>query len=433
MFVKLCQLFGGISMIKHEISHIQKNSIAEQLEITSGDFLVSINGQEVKDILDYRLKVQEEILLVEIEKPDGELWELDIEKEADEDLGLSFMRRCKNKCIFCFVDQQPKGLRESLYVKDDDPLMSFVLGNYTTLTNLDEAEIKRLTDLKISPLRISVHTTDMDLREKMMGTKFARNLLDALAAFNKAGIEMHFQIVLCKGVNDGDKLTESIKTLHNLGKSLSVVPAGLTKHREGLHALEPFSKEEAAEVIKQVNALKLSEFVYLSDEWYLLAGQPLPKYMEYNDFPQLDNGVGMIRLFEREFMGQLKKAVAKPMRKTSVGLITGKAAGRFMRFIAGKFMALHPAVKIEVFEIENSFFGKNVTVSGLLTGQDIIKQLKGKYNVDMFYLPENAFRAGVEEKVMLDGVTLAQLSKALGVPVCVGSADGAAFCRQLRK
>jgi len=419
-------------MIKHEISYIQKNSIADQLEITSGDFLVSINGQEIKDILDYRLKVQEEILLVEIEKPDGELWELDIEKEADEDLGLSFMRRCKNKCIFCFVDQQPKGLRESLYVKDDDPAMSFVLGNYTTLTNLDEAEIKRLINLKISPLRISVHTTDMDLREKMMGTKFARNLLDALTAFNNAGIEMHFQIVLCKGFNCGEKLSEAIKTLHNLGKSLSVVPAGLTKHREGLCELEPFTKEDATQVIQQVNALELGNFVYLSDEWYLLAEIPLPKYKDYNEFPQLDNGVGMIRLFEREFMQQLKKVVAKPMKKTSIGLITGKAASRFMRFIAKKFMVLHPGINIEVFEIENNFFGENVTVSGLLTGQDIVRQLKGKHNVNMFYLPENAFRAGVEEKVMLDGTTLAQLSKALGVPVIIGSADGADFCRQLR-
>ena len=420
-------------MIKQEISYVRKNSIADQLGIASGDFLISINGHPVKDLFDYHMLMQEEHLVIDIEKQNGEILELDIEKEY-EDIGISFVRHCKNKCIFCFVDQQPKGLRESLYVKDDDPYMSFMLGNYVTLTNLTEDEIRRLVKLNVSPLRISVHTTDMDLREKMMGSPGARNLLNYINILNSAGVEMHFQIVLCKGVNDKSVLGGSICELYNLGKnakSLSVVPAGITCHREGLYTLEPFSKEDALEVIQQVEGLGVGNFVYLSDEWYLLAGLPLPKYKSYNDFPQLDNGVGMIRLFEREFKRQLKSD--KTISKKNIGIITGKAAARFMRFIASKFMEKHPMTKIEVFEIENEFFGGNVTVSGLLTGTDIIKQVKNTPNIDAFFLPENAFRTGVKEKVMLDGITLEALSKALGVPTYVGSANGGEFCKQLRR
>ena len=448
-------------MIKHEISNIVKNSIAAELGITCGDFLLSINGEAVRDILDYRFRIQDESLLMEIEKPDGEIWELDIEKDPDEDLGLAFKlslmshtKRCGNNCVFCFIDQQPKGLRPSLYVKDDDPRLSFLLGNYVTLTNLDEDEVKRLAGYHLSPLRISVHAADLDVREKMMGTSKARNLFDALEVFSQAGIEMHFQVVLCKGLNDRAQLDYTIEKLMGLSraKSLAIVPVGLTKHREGLFPLEPFTKEDAQMVISQVKKWQVEKnFVFLSDEWYLLAEVSLPKYKHYRDFPQLDNGVGVLRLFEREFNKRLardsKKRSANALdrlllkiicrkskccRPVNIGIVTGTAAGGFMRSIAARFMTKWSYAKITVYEIENEFFGTSVTVSGLLTGQDVVKQLRGKLDdIDVVFLPENAFRSGVKEKIMLDGVTQKVLEQKLGVRVKIGSTNGVKFCREL--
>ena len=446
-------------MIKHEISKVQNNSIAAEMGITRGDFLLSINNEEVRDILDYRFRIQEEQLLVEIEKPDGEIWELDIEKDPDEDLGIEFKqslmshtKRCGNRCVFCFVDQQPKGLRPSLYIKDDDPRLSFLLGNYVTLTNLDEAEIKRLAGYHLSPLRISVHAADLDLREKMMGTSKARNLFDALEVFNQAGIEMHFQVVLCKGLNDGAQLDYTIEKLMELkpgAKSLAIVPAGLTRYRKGLFPLEPFTKEDARGVIAQAEKWqKNSRFVFLSDEWYLMAGVPLPNYKHYGSFPQLDNGVGVMRLFEREFVNamvldksdchKIKHMINRGhnRRKMSVrvGIVTGTAAGVFMRGIVARFMAKHSHyIKVTVYEVENDFFGKSVTVSGLLTGQDIINRLRNNLDkIDVILLPDNAFRAGIKQKIMLDGVTREDLERELNVKVRVGSTDGDKFYKQLR-
>jgi len=458
-------------MIKHEISKVIKNSIADEMRISIGDFLHSIDGEEVRDILDYRFRIQDESLIVEIEKANGEIWELDIEKDPDEDLGLEFRqslmshkKRCRNKCVFCFVDQQPEGLRPSLYIKDDDPRLSFLIGNYVTLTNLSDEEIRRLAGFHLSPLRISVHAADLDLREKMMGTPAAWNLFRALEVFNNAGIEMHFQIVLCKGLNDGTYLDNTIEKLMAIkpgAKSLAIVPAGLTRHRDGLFPLEPFTKEDAREIIRSVGTKIVStdfENVFLSDEWYILAGEPLPEYGYYGDFPQLDNGVGVLRLFERGFLrglnckcksrkwsllGAKQRSGSVSMqlfglhwlrgKQTHVGIVTGTAAGAFMRGIAAQFMKKHPHIKISVHEIENDFFGKTVTVSGLLTGQDVIAQLKNRHNADLLVLPENAFRAGVKQKVMLDGITLEDLQKELGVRVVVGSCDGDRFCRQLLK
>jgi len=446
-------------VVKHEISNIVKNSIAAELGITCGDFLLSINGEAVRDILDYRFRIQDESLLVEVEKPDGELWELDIEKDPDEDLGIEFKlslmshtKRCGNHCVFCFVDQQPKGLRPSLYIKDDDPRLSFLLGNYVTLTNLGEDEVKRLAGYHLSPLRISVHAADLDVREKIMGTSKARNLFDALEVFSQAGIEMHFQIVLCKGLNDGAQLDYTIDKLMGLNgaKSLAIVPAGLTKHREELFPLEPFTKEDAQAVILQVEKWQANEnFVFLSDEWYILAEVPLPKYKHYGEFPQLDNGVGVLRLFEREFVKRLardskklpanaldrlllKLILRKSSRPVNIGIVTGTAAGGFMRSITVRFMEKYPFAKISVYEIKNEFFGTSVTVSGLLTGQDVMKQLKGKLgNTDVIFLPENAFRSGVKEKIMLDGVTKQELEQKLGVRVKIGSTNGVKFCGEL--
>jgi putative radical SAM enzyme (TIGR03279 family) len=445
-------------MIKHEIANILKNSIAAEMGIARGDFLHSINGEEVKDIFDYRFRIQDENLVVEIEKQSGDIWEIVIEKEADEDLGILFKqslmcntKRCRNKCVFCFVDQQPKGLRPSLYVKDDDPLLSFLLGNYVTLTNLNEAEIKRLAGYHLSPLRISVHAADLDLREKMMGTSAARNLHSALQIFNEAGIEMHFQIVLCKNLNDGAQLDNTIKTLAALqpgAKSLAIVPAGLTRHREGLFPLEPFTKNDAKKIIEQVEKFQTKQnFVFLSDEWYILAEKSLPKYKYYGNFPQLDNGVGVLRLFERGFAKGIaqkekrenfvfqiiSKIFLRKNKPVNIGIVTGEAAGHFIRGIAAMFMQKHFNVKIHVHVIGNNFFGSSVTVSGLLTGQDVIRQLKDKLGgTKTLFLPENAFRSGVKEKVMLDGTTKEELEQKLNVRIVIGSTNGFKFYKQLK-
>jgi putative radical SAM enzyme (TIGR03279 family) len=414
----------------HEISEVC--GIAQELEIEPGDILLQINGREILDVFDYKFTVMAEDLLLEIQKPCGEIWELEIEKDADEDLGLSFVqplmsakRACRNKCIFCFVDQQPRGLRPSLYFKDDDARLSFLHGNYVTLTNLSEAEIKRLAGYHLSPLRISVHAADLDLRKKMMGTEAAGNLFSALQIFADAGIKMHFQVVLCKGVNDDDQLSHTISVLaaQKGAESLAIVPAGISRHRNGLYPLEQFTAEEARRVIYEIQKYP-KNFVFAADEWYIIAKENLPPYEYYADFPQLDNGVGMLRLFENEFMSARTNA---NVPTKNIAIVTGLAAAEFMRGIAAAFMNAHPAANVTVHPVENHFFGENITVSGLLAGKDIIAQIN--VCADVIFIPENAFRVNTE--TMLDGTTLAELSSALGVPVQIGSTNGKNFYNQM--
>ena len=446
----------------HEIFEVSPGSIADEMGLCAGDILLRIDGAEIADVFDYKFAVCAEELLLEIEKPGGEILEWEIEKDADEDLGLAFCqplmsekRRCCNKCVFCFVDQQPPGLRDSLYFKDDDVRLSFLHGNYVTLTNLSEGELRRIAGYHLSPLRISVHTTDPELRKKMMGSKCAANLFSQLKILSDAGIEMHFQAVLCKGYNDGEELDRTMRELANLpgAASLAIVPAGITRHRDGLAPLSQFSPEEARAVLAQVS--NFPGFVYAADEWYIMAGEPLPPYESYGDFPQLDNGVGLLRLFSTECArrtaetsnisatdGVLSKPVtvcevddiaASAKLKTSggttrIGIVTGEAAGDFMRGLADKFVAAVCGVEISVYVIKNNFFGENITVSGLLTGADILAQLPSPA-VDVLFLPENAFRTGTQ--TMLDGTTREQLSAALGVPIEIGSANGSTFAEQI--
>jgi putative radical SAM enzyme (TIGR03279 family) len=341
--------------------------------------------------------------------------------------------------VFCFVDQQPPGLRQSLYFKDDDARLSFLHGNYVTLTNLSEGEVRRLAGYHLSPLRISVHAADLNLRKKMMGCENAGNLFTALKIFSDAGIKMHFQIVLCKGLNDGEALSHTISVLsaQKGAESLAVVPAGIARHRAGLESLVQFTSDEAKKVLSQIGESPRRNFVFAADEWYIMAGEPLPAYEHYADFPQLDNGVGMLRLFEREFMTALPEAAS--LRPTNVregtktplhiGIVTGVSASAFMRGLAQKFEKTHNGVNITVHEITNNFFGENITVSGLLTGEDIIAQLNENIREDVLFLPQNAFRANTE--IMLDGMTLLELSNTLNVPVKIGSANGSEFCEQL--
>ena len=441
-----------LSNRKHRITAITPDSIADQMEITAGDFLLEVDGAAVGDVFDYRMATAAEELTLLIEKPDGELWELEIEKDEDEDLGMEFesalmddVRTCRNKCIFCFVDQQPHGLRDSLYVKDDDVRLSFLHGNYVTLTNLDDEEIARIARYHLSPLRISVHTTDADLRVKMTGNRHAGKLNAALQTFNNAGIDMHFQAVICKSYNDGTRLDKTIEDLlaYQPGaQSLAIVPAGTTRHREGLPTLAPFTAEDAAQIIAQVEAWQKkclaqmgTRFVFAADEWYVLAGQHPPNPTQNEDYPQLENGVGLFASFGHEFAqacGKIKKTTCTPL---TIGIVTGTAAADFMRSLAAQFMARFEGCNIHVFPIHNDFFGHSVTVSGLLTGRDIIAQLITQRNQlklpDVIFLPGNAFRAGTED--MLDGLTRAEVEAALGVPVIIGNTDGEQLARALQE
>ncbi|MDR2166961.1 MAG: DUF512 domain-containing protein [Clostridiales bacterium] len=414
--------------MKKLITEIEPGSIAHELEIEAGDYLLSLNGAPILDIFDFRMAERQEILDILIEKADGSQELLEIEKDEDEELGLVFdgmmdeMRHCGNKCIFCFIDQNAPGLRPSLYIKDDDYRLSFLHGNYITLTNMTEADIERILTHRISPVNISIHATDPELRIKMMRNPRAGRSLEFLGRLAEGGIVLAMQIVLCKGYNDGEQLDRTIADLSRYaggGASLSVVPVGLTKYREGLTALEPLGREDCREAIERVKywqdrllGKKGSRFVFAADEFYLKAGIGLPEYEEYEDFPQIDNGVGMLAAFKREFRESLGGFRVK---RGMTSLVTGVAAAPFLRDLLEGF-------NVKVLAILNEFYGENITVSGLLTGRDIVNQLRGQELGDLVLIPKNCLRAG--EDVFLDDMTLGELREGLGVKVLAVEVDG---------
>lgn len=424
---------------KHKITNVLPGSIAEELGIRQGDFLLCINDMQIEDIFDYRYLINDGEILVLIEKPDGEEWEFEIEKEENEDLGLEFAeslmdgyKSCQNKCIFCFIDQMPKGMRETLYFKDDDSRLSFLQGNYLTLTNMKDADIDRMIRYRMEPVNISIHTTDQKLRCMMLNNRFAGELLQKMDRFKQAGLRMNGQIVLCKGINDGVKLEESIKTLTGYLpylQSLSIVPVGLTKFREGLYPLLPFEKKDAAEVLAvihkwQEHCMKKHQthFVHASDEWYLLAEQKLPEAARYDGYLQLENGVGMERLLEDEFYEALNAVSCGSKTKKKITVATGTLAAPLIETLCGEFMRKFPNIKIQVIPIRNEYFGERITVSGLLTGRDIVSQLKGKSLGEKLLLPCNLLRSG--EEVFLDDMTLAELKNALQVKTDIVKSSG---------
>jgi len=430
------------------IIKVEDGSIAQELDIRPGDKLMGINGDEVHDVFDYRYRIQEEYLEVLIQKPDGEEWLLEIEKDEEEDLGLVFdsglmdkAAACRNRCIFCFIDQLPKGMRKSLYFKDDDSRLSFLQGNYVTLTNLDAKELDRIIYYHLSPINISVHTTDAELRKFMMKNPSAGTILESLDKIHRAGIEMNFQIVLCKGVNDGAHLDKTIKDLSRYlprGRSLSVVPVGLTRYRENLYPLTAFSKDDALRVVRQVEdwqkkSLKKhnTRFVYASDEFYLKAGIPLPGHEAYEDFPQLENGVGMVTLFEWELNKALDDLGAESRDYRKITIATGALAYESMLRACNKIKEALPYTKIQVIPIKNEFFGEEITVSGLLTGQDICSQLAGKSLGDFVIIPQNSLRGEQEEdRIFLDNMSLKELEARLGLPVRIGRNNGGEFLKK---
>lgn len=424
---------------KHKITKVLPDSIAEELGIQTGDLLVSINGEAIEDIFDYQFLVNDEEILILIEKPDGEEWEFEIEKEFDEDIGIEFeeglmdeYKSCRNKCIFCFIDQMPKGMRGTLYFKDDDSRLSFLQGNYITLTNMKLSDIKRMIRYRMEPINISIHTTNPMLRCKMLNNRFAGDLLEKMNLLKEADITMNGQIVLCKGINDGDELENSIRTLTDYLsclQSLSVVPVGLTKYRDGLYPLEPFEKEDAIEVLAIIHKWQQycmetygTHFVHASDEWYLLAEMELPEEERYDGYLQLENGVGMERLLENEFLEALDDLSVDIERKKQITIATGKLAAPLLEKLCSLFRQKFPNIFIQVIPIRNDFFGERITVSGLLTGQDVIRQLMGKNLGDKLLLPCNLLRSG--EEVFLDDVTLREVKNALQVKVDIVKSSG---------
>ncbi len=431
----------------HVVSRVLPGSIAEELEIEPGDKLLAIDNTEIEDIFDYQFLIQDTYIEVVIEKPDGEQWLLEVDKEYDEDLGIEFenglmddYRSCHNKCIFCFIDQMPKGMRETLYFKDDDSRLSFLQGNYVTLTNMSEHDIDRIIRYHLSPINISFQTMNPQLRCRMLNNRFAGEALKKVDRLHEAGILMNGQIVLCKGVNDGAELEYSIseltRYLPNL-ESVSVVPVGLSRYREGLYPLEPFTKEDAEEVLEIIHRWqkKIYEehgihFIHASDEWYILAQEELPEEERYDGYLQLENGVGMTRLLLNEFARgreQLHRERQLPdlSLQEEISMATGRLAYPYIRRMAEALMEDFPGLHIHVYAIRNDFFGELITVSGLLTGQDILAQLKDKPLGSRLLLPQNVLRSG--ETVFLDDLTVAELEKTLQVKINIVKSSGCDF------
>lgn len=422
--------------MKNLIVKVLKNSIAEELEIESGDELLTVNNSTIKDYIDYKYQISDDIVYFEIKKKDGEIWELEIEKEYDEDIGIVFenplmdnIKVCSNKCIFCFIDQMPKGMRKTLYLKDDDTRLSFLYGNFITLTNLSHDEIERIIKYRISPIKVSVHTTDSELRKYMMGNDKDIDILVYLKKLIDAKITVDCQIVLVRDVNDGTQLTKTINDLSSLHpglRSVAVVPVGLTKHREKLIELKPFDKESATDVVNQVTNLQKNllkklgtRFIFIADEFYIQSGNDFPSYEEYEDFDQLENGIGMCRLFKSQVEETVKCIKYKEILKDEITFITGAAAFELMVELSEIIMK-KINVKINVVKIINNYFGDRITVSGLTTGKDIIEQLKGK-NYKNLILPRNMIN---DNLVMLDDMVIEDLEKELNTKVEVCDVDG---------
>ena len=421
---------------EHKIRAVLPGSIAEELELEPGDVLLAVNDHEIEDVFDYHYYTNEEYLTVLVRKPDGEEWELEIE----EDLGIEFesslmddYRSCRNHCIFCFIDQMPPGMRETLYFKDDDSRLSFLQGNYVTLTNMSDHDIDRIIHYHLGPINISFQTTNPDLRCKMLHNRFAGDVFPKIRRLADAGIELNGQIVLCRDINDGAELERSISDMTSYLpalRSVSVVPVGLSKYREGLYPLKPFDAQSAGEVIDLIESWQKKiypqygvHFVHASDEWYLLAGRPLPEEERYDGYLQLENGVGMLRLLKEEVeetLAEVKPDGETPKRRVSIA--TGRLAGPFLKELGKRIETVHQNVTLQIFEIRNDFFGESITVSGLITGQDLIAQLKDQDLGDELLLPTNMIRSG--ERVFLDDLTIEDAEEALGISIRIVESGG---------
>lgn len=427
------------------ISNVDIGSYAHEGGILKGHTLLTINNQRVKDIFDYKFLIANENLILRLLDENGEEYILEIEKDMYEDLGIDFdkplidnVRQCSNKCLFCFIDQMPEGMRRSLYFKDDDIRLSFLMGNYVTLTNLGKREFDRIIDYRISPLNISIHTTNPKLRALMLGNKKADNILERLEALAKANITINGQLVLCPGYNDGLELERTLKDLYAFKdniNSLSLVPVGLTKYRENLRDLRTFTQEEAKTIIdfaenfaKKARKEIGRSFIYVADEFYVNAKVPLPSYESYDDFPQIENGVGMLVSLKDEIDVYLEGKNLRAKTRKVISIATGYAAYDFFVELA-EDLSKNLNLDIRVYRIRNDFFGPSVTVAGLLTGQDLIRQLKGKDLGERLLISKNMLKH--DEDIFLDDVSLLDLSKELGIDVLPVSDSGKDFVDKL--
>lgn len=425
-----------VNPMKAEISGVIPGSIGAELGVEKGDFLISINGIVPQDLIDYRYLSADEYIDVEIEKPDRQRIVLEIEKDADEDLGLVFtqdtfdgMKRCKNKCIFCFVDQMPPNLRDSLYIKDDDYRLSLLYGNFITLTNMKEADLQRIMEMHISPIYISVHSTEPEIRKRMLNNPQAGKLISIMTRLAEAGIEMHTQVVLCPGINDGEHLAETIATLQNFWpqvKSVAVVPVGITKYQKN-PLLRSYTPSEAKIIIRDVTwrqeefKSKInSNFVFLADEFYLLAGEEIPSYDHYEGFPQIENGVGLVRYFWHDFQKAAPKLPQALKNKKKFFIVTGISGGPVLEPIIQRLNEIKN-LEVNLIKISNDFFGRTVTVTGLLTGHDLILGLeewrKEEEEVPEIFISSTMLKYGAD--VFLDNTKISQVAARLNCKINV--------------
>lgn len=426
------------------VETVVPGSIAEELGIEPGDIICKINGRRIADFLDYQFLASSPEIFLQVQKAKGEMIEFEIENEEMEDLGIGFAgmlfdpaKSCANRCVFCFIDQLPPGLRDTLYFKDDDSRLSFLYGNYVTMTNMTEKDVDRLIEYRVSPVNISVHTTDMKLRKKMLNNRHADRLMGYMQKLYDGDIQMNMQIVLCKGINDKKVLTKSLLDLaafHPMAVSVSVVPVGLTRYRDGLYPLEPFTKEDAKEVVAQIEVLQEefleqfgSRFVYASDEFYLLAELPMPNAEAYEDFPQIENGVGMEASMEAEFSDALQEEYSLSYTGKTI-IATGTLAYPFIKGLVGRAKEKYPALDVSVVEVKNQLFGGGVTVAGLIGGRELIDTLAGR-EFDRLLITSSMLKA--DEPVFLDDVTVSDVEKALGVTLVANKNDGYEFLQSL--
>ncbi len=431
------------------IKAVQPDSAAHDADIRPGDYLLSVNGQKIVDIFDYRFLTADTEFTVEIEKSNGELWEIEVEKDEYEDFGLEFedpmisgARSCSNKCIFCFIDQLPRGMRDTVYFKDDDSRLSFLTGNYVTLTNMKKSDIERVIKYRMTPVNVSVHTTNPELRRYMLGNRFAGDVKEKMKLLIDGGIDINAQIVLCRDINDGPELDRTLDDLSELYpgvKSISVVPVGLTKWREGLQELKPFDVKTSTEVLKQVGQWQKrfiekhgTRLVYLADEFYIKAGAELPQCEEYEDFPQIENGVGLMSLLIHEFHEcmdcngeMLEKHFSSMSKIRHVSIATGVCSYKYIKELAQILEKRYNNLKVTVFPINNNFFGENVTVTGLLTGNDLIIQLDKQELGTELLISRSMLKSG--EEIFLDDITVKELAEKLDTRVTIVENSGDDF------
>ncbi len=429
---------------KAVVKSVEFDSIAYDAGIEAGDIIDNISGHKFEDILDFKYLTSDDYYVVGVIKKNGDYEEIEIYNDCYEQFGVEFEnalidepRRCRNKCIFCFMDQLPQNVRSTMVFKDDDYRLSFLQGNYVTLTNLKEKDIQRIIDMRVSPINVSVHATDGEVRKMMLHNKNADNILDIMKRFSEAGITMNAQIVLCPGVNDGDILRKSLEDLSSLMPavhSASVVPVGISKHRKGLYELSPVTKEIAINVIdtiEEYSNMLYNKFgtrvVYVADEFYIMAERDIPPYESYEDFPQIENGVGMMASLDYEIDTALADETVSNGNKKIIA--TGFIAYNHINKFVDKIRCKHPDIDVDVYKIKNDFFGERITVTGLLCGRDIINQLKDKKLTGTLLLARNMFKD--DAMIFLDDTTLEDVEKELNIKVRVVENDGYDFVESI--